>query len=104
MKKILFFDTETTGLPLDWSAHVHDVDNWPRVVQLAFAHYDEEGNVLAQHCYIITPEGYEIPKEVSDIHRVTTERAIKYGVSLEYALKQLGLAMDNSDLIVAHNI
>jgi hypothetical protein len=32
----LFFDTETTGLPKSWKAPVTDVNNWPRLVQLAF--------------------------------------------------------------------
>ena len=32
----LFFDTETTGLPRRWNAPVTDVDNWPRLVQLAW--------------------------------------------------------------------
>ena len=100
----LFFDTETTGLPKDYNAHVHDLDNWPRMVQLAFAHYDEFGNKLAEHCYIIKPEGYEISKEVSDIHRVTQERAMREGVSLEYALLQFSLAMSQSKHLVAHNI
>lgn len=31
----LFFDTETTGLPKNWKAPVSDLNNWPRLVQLA---------------------------------------------------------------------
>lgn len=104
MKKYLFFDTETTGLPKSWNAHVHDLDNWPRMIQLAFAHYDEAGTKLSEHCYIIAPDGFEIPKEASDINRVTTERAIKEGVDLEYALLQFSLALNNSDALIAHNI
>ena len=33
--KILFFDTETTGIPKNWDAPVDKLDNWPRLVQLA---------------------------------------------------------------------
>jgi len=32
----LFFDTETTGLPKKWKAPITDLDNWPRLVQLAY--------------------------------------------------------------------
>lgn len=32
----LFFDTETTGLPGSWSAQATDLENWPRLVQLAW--------------------------------------------------------------------
>lgn len=30
--KILFFDTETTGLPLDYDEPYTNVKNWPRLV------------------------------------------------------------------------
>ena len=36
----LFFDTETTGLPKNWKAPVTDLNNWPRLVQLAYLLYD----------------------------------------------------------------
>jgi len=35
----LFFDTETTGLPKNWKAPVTDLNNWPRLVQLAYLFY-----------------------------------------------------------------
>jgi len=37
--KILFFDTETTGLPKNWKAPVEQLDNWPRLVQIAWQVY-----------------------------------------------------------------
>ena len=42
----LFFDTETTGLPKRWNAPVTDLENWPRLVQLAWIMYDDRGNML----------------------------------------------------------
>ncbi len=42
----LVFDTETTGLPRDWNAPKSDFSNWPRVVQLAWQLYDEQGRLL----------------------------------------------------------
>jgi hypothetical protein len=41
----LFFDTETTGLPKNWKAPVTDLNNWPRLVQLAFLLFDNNGNL-----------------------------------------------------------
>ena len=32
---ILFFDTETTGLPKNWKAPITDLENQPRLVQKA---------------------------------------------------------------------
>ena len=39
--KIFFFDTETTGLPINLNAPVSYLNNWPRLVQLAWQVYDE---------------------------------------------------------------
>jgi hypothetical protein len=39
----LFFDTETSGLPRTHKAPVSDLDNWPRIVQIAWLLIDEQG-------------------------------------------------------------
>ncbi len=36
----VFFDTETTGLPLNWKAPVTELENWPRLIQLAYIVYN----------------------------------------------------------------
>jgi len=67
----LFFDTETTGLPLNWKAPVTHVNNWPRMVQLAYLYYDTDGKKIDSGDYIIKPEGFTIPADVSRIHGIT---------------------------------
>jgi DNA polymerase III epsilon subunit-like protein len=100
----LFFDTETTGLPKNWNESPRNFDNWPRLVQIAWSNYDEHGNKLAEHNYIIKPKGFEIPKEASDIHKITTERANLMGVELSYALDMFTKTLENTKTLVAHNI
>lgn len=56
----LFFDTETTGLPKRWNAPVTDLENWPRLVQLAWIMYDDRGNMLESRDVIVKPEGFTI--------------------------------------------
>ena len=51
----LFFDTETTGLPKRWNAPVTDLENWPRLVQLAWIMYDDRGNMLESRDVIVKP-------------------------------------------------
>ena len=53
----LFFDTETTGLPARWNAPVTDVENWPRLVQLAWIMCDAQGNTLESRNAIVKPPG-----------------------------------------------
>ena len=59
----LIFDTETTGLPKDWNAPITDLDNWPRVVQLAWQIHDSEGKLIEVQDYIVYPDGFDIPKK-----------------------------------------
>lgn len=56
----IIFDTETTGLPRDYNAPMSDVDNWPRLVQIAWQLHDAKGKLLSNHNYIIRPEGFTI--------------------------------------------
>ena len=48
----LIFDTETTGFPKDWNAPITDLDNWPRVVQLAWQIHDENGELVEVHAQL----------------------------------------------------
>ncbi len=100
----LFFDTETTGLPKNWKAPVTDLNNWPRLVQIAWVFTDKAGTVLNKSSYIIKPEGFTIPVEASSVHRITTERANNEGVALEKVLRLFNDYIVEADYIVAHNI
>ena len=102
--KYLFFDTETSGLPKNYKAPVTDVDNWPRLVQIGWIIMNEDQDVLEEKEYIIFPDGFSIPKEASDIHRVTQERAEKGGVPILSVLQDFRNAIEQSDYLVGHNI
>ena len=78
----LFFDTETTGLPKRWNAPVTDLENWPRLVQLAWIMYDDRGNMLESRDVIVKPEGFTIPPEASRVHGITTLVAREKGEPL----------------------
>jgi DNA polymerase-3 subunit epsilon len=100
----LFFDTETTGLPKNWKAPVTDLNNWPRMVQLAWLLFDTDGKKLAGDDYIIKPEGFTIPIETSRIHGISTERAIEEGKPLRSVLEEFSTLIEESEYLVAHNI
>lgn len=100
----LFFDTETTGLPKNWKAPITDLDNWPRLVQLAGLLYDKDGTQIAAADYIIKPDGYTIPAASSKVHGISTERAMREGESVEKVLQEFQSLLDQCDCLVAHNI
>lgn len=99
----LFFDTETTGLPRNWQAPVEDLDNWPRLIQIAWVFY-KDGAKISSENFIIKPENFEIPLDSSNIHGITTERARKEGVALQTALDKFQNLVEKSDFVVGHNI
>ena len=99
----LFFDTETTGLPRNWYAPVDDLENWPRLVQLAWVLY-KDGIKIESVDLIIKPEGFEIPIDVSSIHGITTKLATEQGVNLQIALSKFKDLVAKADFLVAHNI
>lgn len=100
----LFFDTETTGLPRNWKAPVSDLNNWPRLVQLAYLYYDSNGNHISDGDFIIKPEGFTIPPEASSIHGISTERALREGQSLHSVLHHFHSLVTNASYLVAHNM
>lgn len=100
----LFFDTETTGLPRNWKAPVSNVNNWPRMVQIAWLVYDSFGNKLESANYIIKPEGYRIPSDASNVHGITTEIAEQEGKELSFVLNQFSQRINDAKYLVAHNM
>jgi DNA polymerase III subunit alpha len=100
----IVFDTETTGLPEDFSAPITDFNNWPRIVQIAWKVYDLDGKEISSHNRIIKPDGFVIPQDSIKIHRITNERANREGISLKNALDEFVSSINSSNFLIAHNI
>lgn len=101
---ILFFDTETTGLPKNYNAASSDTDNWPRLVQLSWILTTSKGQILNKGNYIVKPQGFVIPKESSDVHGITTEYANSHGAELQDVLDKFIIDFNRTNKIVGHNI
>lgn len=100
----LFFDTETTGLPKNWKAPLSDLNNWPRLVQLAWLQYDDYENIISKESVIIKPDNFTIPANTTNVHGISTEKAMNEGINLKQALLHFNEAIDFSSVLVAHNI
>lgn len=103
-KNILFFDTETTGLPKNYKSPYTDTDNWPRLVQLAYIICDSNGQIIDKGCWIVKPNNFIIPNEASNIHRITNDRAQLEGLPINIVLNNFKSILNQSDYLVAHNI
>jgi DNA polymerase-3 subunit alpha len=100
----LIFDTETTGIPHNKTAPISDLDNWPRVVQLAWQLHDAKGKLISQHSYIIKPEGFDIPYKAEQVHGISTKRALAEGHDFKKVLDIFNEDIGKTALLVGHNI
>lgn len=100
----LIFDTETTGLPTDYSAPVSAVDIWPRMVQVAWQLHAADGSLIEAKNHIIYPEDYTIPFTAAKVHGITTKRAKAEGIPLEDVLEDFNRVMASCTFVIGHNI
>lgn len=98
---ILFFDTETTGLP-DFKARSADPDQ-PHIVQLALIACDDDGAETAVTSVIVRPDGWTISPELTAIHGISHERAMDEGVPEHEATTMFVMWQAQAALRVAHN-
>jgi DNA polymerase-3 subunit epsilon len=85
-KKILPFDTETTGFP-NWNIPSDDASQ-PHIVQLSGVVADAEtGQIEEVFDFIIKPDGWEITPEMTEIHGITQAHAEAVGIPEKQALQ-----------------
>lgn len=101
----LFFDTETNGLPKNYKGSPKDLDNWPRVIQLAWAAFDKDAQLIKSACNLIRPNGWTIPKEKFWIDNgYSTEKSLEEGVPIGGALMSFLAQHAQSEVLIAHNL
>ena len=102
MNTALFYDTETTGLPL-FSEPSED-PRQPHIVQLAACLVDlDTREVRASMDVIVRPDGWTIPDDVAAIHGITTEKATALGVGELVALNMLLDLWSCASVRIGHN-
>lgn len=102
MDLTLVYDTETTGLP-GKKASFRD-DDYPHLVQIAWIVVNElTGKIVDEVQYIIKPDGWTIPKEAEEVHRISTRRAKTEGKPLITVLNSFNVSLQKVNKIVAHN-
>lgn len=105
MNNIMIFDTETTGVPKNYKAPVTDLNNWPRVIQLAWLVADLDGNTLKTKEVLIKPNGWEIPKEPFWIKNgFDTAISLRDGLELAEVLAEFVADLQGCAWMVAHNL
>lgn len=103
MKLGLFYDTETTGLPLFKEPSEHP--DQPHIVQLAALLVDlDTRQTISSMDVVIRPNRWTIPDEVAAVHGITTEYAEAVGIEEVTALDMfMALWCGPGRLRIAHN-
>lgn len=103
MNLALFYDTETTGLPLFREPSEHP--NQPHIVQLAACLVDlDTRNTISSMDVVIRPNGWIIPDDVAAVHGITTEHAEAVGIEEKTAIDMfMALWAGPGRLRIAHN-
>jgi DNA polymerase-3 subunit alpha len=104
MSKILFFDTETTGLPRFRNQNaLAGPDNWPDIVSIAWG-IIENGQRKPTKYHVIRPDGWTIEPGSMRIHGITMDYAYEHGRNLADVLLELRKDFEGCDTVAAHNI
>jgi DNA polymerase-3 subunit alpha len=100
----LIFDTETTGVPHNKTAPITDLDNWPRLVQLAWQLHAANGSLISNQSHIIRPDGFDIPFKAEQVHGISTRRAQAEGKDIKEVLEMFTADLAKTKQLVGHNI
>lgn len=101
MPRLLFTDTETTGVPAR-GCDQFDHPNLPRIVQLACVLLDHDGAERAAVSLVIRPD-VDIPVGASNVHGITMDIAADFGVAEKAAAGMFLRLCQKADIVVAHN-
>jgi len=101
--KALFYDCETTGLPL--FDQPSEDPRQPHIVQLAAMLVDlaNDGEIVSSFDVICRPTDWEIPDDVAAIHGITTTRALDVGISESLAVEMLIDLWGKASVRIGHN-
>lgn len=109
-RRILVFDTETTGL-LKYvkTGGCEELDQplskQPHLTQLSYMVYDIKDSRVSHigNRYCVLPEGVEISKEAKEITGITEDILREKGISVSDVLAEFAICWFDCHVLVAHN-
>jgi DNA polymerase III subunit epsilon len=107
---IMTFDTETNGRPAkkkrgEAKPTMRDVDDWPRVIELAWSLSTPQGERVSQESHLIRPDGWEIPTEPFwQEHAFSTTYSLAEGKPFPFVGAIFLADIQKAAVLVAHNM
>lgn len=107
----LILDLETTGIPKRINGKYpnyrdNNAYDASRIVSCAWIIMNEEQKQIYENYFVIKPDGFEIPQEAINIHKITNEYANENGIEMYNVLHTLKESVKYyaSITLVAHNL
>jgi DNA polymerase III subunit alpha len=100
----LIFDASAAGTPKNWSRPATDPFNWPRMVHLAWLHYDKSGQLIKSGNRIVKPETYEPTGEVLQKAGLNIETVENEGIPLKEIVDEFLEDITSAKYLFAHNL
>jgi DNA polymerase III epsilon subunit-like protein len=102
--RLVFLDTETTGLPKYRNASALQAPyNWPDIVSVAWIVYDK-GQLISSSYALIKPQGWVIGPESTKIHGITQAYANEHGSNMGFILNNLANDLKEANVVIGHNL
>lgn len=99
----LICDTETSGMIKQFGLPSSEVDNFPRVVQFAWAILDQNYNSSEIYSYLIKPDGWEIHPKAEEVHGISADFATEHGHHIIDVLRHFLDDLGRCEYVVCHN-
>lgn len=106
--KLLFFDTETNGLPWNRHASYKNTENWPRILQISWQVWfvgTQTAKCLHHVNSLIQPDpDLKWDTEAAKIHTLTLDSLKTKGKPIQTILNWFAADCKEVDLVIAHNL
>lgn len=105
--RILLLDTETNGLPKNRYAPISESGVWPAILQLSWTEATITGRTMkigsSRDIGVALHPSIPWDADAAKIHGIA-EREARQGLGADEALRALGVALRETDVVVAHNL
>lgn len=105
--RILFYDTETTGLPggnVPGCGATHSTSGYPRPVQISWIITDELGEELKRSDRFVLPSDFNMPERAAQFNGITNEILRDKGEEEKAVLDDFLTDLFSCDFEVGHNV
>ena len=100
---LLFVDTETSGVPRDWSQPYSSRETWPHIAQLAWVVCTADGQEVKAENHYVQPSDYDMDPASGSIHGLTLEFLRTHGQPRHTVMQRLQRdLLHYQPLVVAH--